>query len=283
MYFRILKIFFIFLISCILAIFFIQLFFFKEKVLSFQKYNNTKSSNIVILTGGTNRIKDGLNIINHFDKSKRTNFKILVSGTGKGFSKNSLIKQIGPNFNPKLVECCIYLDSVSKDTLTNAIETSKWANRNDLKEFILITSNYHMPRAILEFKNVMPNHKIYTFPITPRKHNIKEWMRSYETFSLIFKEFCKYIVSNLRIKLLNSSLWSCTKASNKCRMIEPGITIIAASLTKLRACDNASFKYRNFGLNLSLGIAITSGGCAPRTLCFLAINAVKKAVKKPIK
>ena len=203
MFFRILKIFFIFSLSCTLTIFFIQLFFFKEKVLSFQKYNNTKSSNIVILTGGTNRIKDGLNIINQFDKSKRTKFKILVSGTGKGFSKNSLIKQIGPNFNPKLIECCIYLDSVSKNTFTNAIETSKWANRNDLKEFILITSNYHMPRAILEFKNVMPNHKIYTFPITPRKHNIKEWMRSYETFSLIFKEFCKYIVSNLRIKLLN--------------------------------------------------------------------------------
>ena len=203
MFFKILKIFFIFSLSCTLAIFFIQLFFFKEKVLSFQKYNNTKSSNIVILTGGTNRIKDGLNIINHFDKSKRTNFKILVSGTGKGFSKNSLIKQIGPKFNPKLIECCIYLDSVSKNTLTNAIETSKWANRNDLKEFILITSNYHMPRAILEFKNVMPNHKIYTFPITPRKHNIKEWMSSYETFSLIFKEFCKYIISNLRIKLLN--------------------------------------------------------------------------------
>jgi uncharacterized SAM-binding protein YcdF (DUF218 family) len=203
MFFRILKIFFIFSLSCTLAIFFIQLFFFKEKVLSFQKYNDTKSSNIVILTGGTNRIKDGLNIINHFDKSKRTSFKILVSGTGKGFSKNSLIKQIGPNFNPKLIECCIYLDSVSKNTFTNAIETSKWANRNDLKEFILITSNYHMPRAILEFKNVMPNHKIYTFPITPRKHNIKEWTSSYETFSLIFKEFCKYIVSNLRIKLLN--------------------------------------------------------------------------------
>ena len=203
MFFRILKIFFIFSLSCTLAIFFIQLFFFKEKVLSFQKYNNTKSSNIVILTGGTNRIKDGLNIINHFDKSKKTNFKILVSGTGKGFSKNSLIKQIGPNFNPKLIECCIYLDSVSKNTLTNAIETSKWANKNNLKEFILITSNYHMPRAILEFKNVMPNHKIYTFPITPRKHNIKEWIKSYETFILIFNEFCKYIVSNLRIKLLN--------------------------------------------------------------------------------
>ena len=203
MFFRILKLLFIFFIFFILVIFIIQLFFFKEKVVSIQKYNNKIKSNIVILTGGTNRIKDGLKIINKFDKSQKNNFKILVSGTGKGFTKNSLIKQIGPNFNPKLIECCIYLDSVSKNTLTNAIETSKWAKRNDIQEFILITSNYHMPRAILEFKNIMPNHKIYTFPITPKKHNVKKWMGSYETFSLIFKEFCKYIISSLRIKLLN--------------------------------------------------------------------------------
>ena len=50
-----------------------------------------------------------------------------------------------------------------------------------------------MPRAILEFKNIMPNKKIYTFPITPRRHNIDEWLSSYQTFNLIFKEFCKYI------------------------------------------------------------------------------------------
>ena len=92
---------------------------------------------------------------------------------------------------------------MSKNTLTNAIETAKWAKINDVKEFILITSNYHMPRAILEFKNVMPTYKIYTFPITSRKHNIENWMKSYETFSLILKEFCKYVISDLRIKILN--------------------------------------------------------------------------------
>ena len=200
---RIFKIFLIFSLSSILTFFLIELFNFKENILSFKKYNNKKSSNIVILTGAANRIKDGLKIIDGFEKLKIINYKILVSGTGKGFSKNSLIKQISPDFNPVLIECCIYLDSVSKNTFTNAIETSKWAKRNGVKEFILITSNYHMPRAILEFKNVMPDHKIYTFPITPRKHNIENWMSSSETFSLVFKEFCKYVISNLRIKISN--------------------------------------------------------------------------------
>ena len=201
MLFRILKILFIFSLASIITIFFITLFSFKEKILSSEKYVNNRSSNIVILTGGTNRIKDGLKIISNFDTSKNNNFKILVSGTGKGFSKNSLKKQLGPNFNSNLIECCIELDSISKNTYTNASETLKWSKKNNIKEFVLITSNYHMPRAFLEFKNRMPDLKIHTFTITPTKHIIKNWLSSYQTFSLVFKEYCKFIIASLRIKI----------------------------------------------------------------------------------
>ena len=200
---RIFKILLIISIIFILPLFFTSLFKFKETILSFKKNYNTENSNIVILTGGTNRIKDGLKIVEDFSKSRKINFKILVSGTGKGFSKKSLINQIEPSFNPYLIECCIDLDSVSKNTFTNAIETSKWAHKNNINKFILITSNYHMPRAILEFKNIMPNKKIYTFPIKPKKHNINKWLNSYQTFNLIFKEFCKYIFASIRIKISN--------------------------------------------------------------------------------
>ena len=201
MLFRILKILFVFSLTSITTIFFIKLFSFKEKILSLEKYTNNKSSNIVILTGGTNRIKDGLKIISNFDTSKKNNFKILVSGTGKGFSKSSLKKQLGPKFNPNLIECCIELDSISKNTYTNASETFKWSKKNDIKEFVLITSNYHMPRAFLEFKNRMPDLKIHIFTITPTKHIIKNWLSSYQTFSLVFKEYCKFIIASLRIKI----------------------------------------------------------------------------------
>ena len=167
------------------------------------KYNDNKSTNIVILTGGANRIKDGLKIIQDFKNSKNINYKILVSGTGTGFTKSSLKKKLGENFNSQLIQCCIDLDGVSKNTLTNASETFKWTSKNDIKEFILITSNYHMPRAILEFKNVMPNLKIYTYAITPKNHDIENWLSSYQTFSLVFTEYCKFIIANLRIKFFS--------------------------------------------------------------------------------
>ncbi len=198
---RIFKNFLIFLIFSLFILFFIKLNNFKENILSFTKYNNKESPNIVILTGGANRIKDGLKIIEDLEKSENNNYKILVSGTGIGFTKNSLKNTLGSNFNPHLIQCCIDLDGVSKNTFTNALETFKWTNKNNIKEFILITSNYHMPRANLEFRNIMPNLKIYTYSITPKKHDIKNWLSSYQTFSLVFIEYCKYIIASIRIKL----------------------------------------------------------------------------------
>ena len=185
------------LISSILTYFLVGLVEYKDKILTNITHISKKSSNIVILTGGTNRIKDGLKIVNKFEKSSTFNSKILVSGTGKGFTKMSLAKNIDFDFN--LIECCIELDSISTNTYSNAFETLKWVKKNNISEFILITSNYHMPRAFLEFKYRMPNLKIFTYPITPKKHDINNWLGSFQTFSLVLSEYCKFLVANLRI------------------------------------------------------------------------------------
>ena len=138
---------YIILLTLIFTYFLFGLFEYKEKILSTIRYVSKNSSNIVILTGGTNRIKDGLKIINKFENASTFNSKILVSGTGKGFTKMSLAKSIDFDFN--LIECCIELDSISTNTYSNAFETLKWVKKNNISEFILITSNYHIPRAFL--------------------------------------------------------------------------------------------------------------------------------------
>ena len=192
---------YIILMTSILTYFLFGLSEYKEKILSTTKYVSKKGSNIVILTGGTNRIKDGLKIINKFEKASTFNSKILVSGTGKGFTKISLEKKLNFDFDLNLIECCVELDSISTNTYSNAYETLKWIKKNNIGEFILITSNYHMPRALLEFRNRMPDLKIFTYSITPKKHKINNWLNSFETFSLIFSEYCKFLVANLRIKI----------------------------------------------------------------------------------
>src|SRR6056300_784986 len=138
------KTFFTTISALLFSYFFLELFNFKEKIMTIQKNELSITSQIVILTGGTNRIKKGFEIINKFDEK----------------------------------------------------------SKNNIKEILLITSNYHMPRSILEFNNIMPNVKILPYPIKPEQHKINEWLKSFETFSLVFIEYCKYIVSNIRVKTL---------------------------------------------------------------------------------
>ena len=196
------KIFCIAFLLFLIAYFFIGLNSFKERILTLQKDPINLSSKVVILTGGTNRIKEGFEVIYKLDKKSISNLKVLVSGTGKGFSKLSLQEKLNPNFDLRLIECCVELDDVSQDTYSNAVETSKWVSKNNIEEILLITSNYHIPRSILEFQNKMPNLKILYYPITPKQHQINKWLTSFETFSLIFIEYCKYIIANVRIKTL---------------------------------------------------------------------------------
>ena len=190
------------IIISIFILWFIGLFNYKEKIVTLRKSSFVQATNIVILTGGSNRIKGGLKIINNFNKSDLNNIKLLISGTGKGFTKLSVNKMLSKkNDFYSFIKCCVELDSKSKNTYSNAIQTKKWVEKNNINQFILITSNYHMPRALLELKNQMPNIKIFGYPINPSKHEIKNWIYSFETFSLVFIEYSKFQLAKLRISV----------------------------------------------------------------------------------
>ena len=192
------------IIISFLIYFFNGLFNYQERILSLTEYSSKRASNIVILTGGSNRIRDGLKIIKNLENSAIINTKLLISGTGKGFTLSNVKKLLPKSESLDIfLKCCIELDNKSQNTHSNAIETLKWAKKNNIKTFILITSNYHMPRASLEFKARMPNFEIITHPITPKKHDISNWMHSFETFSLIFIEYSKFLIAISKIKILN--------------------------------------------------------------------------------
>ena len=189
------------IIISIFILWFIGLFNYKEKIVTLRKSSFVQATNIVILTGGSNRIKGGLKIINSFNKSDLNNIKLLISGTGKGFTKLSVNKMLSKkNDFHSFIKCCVELDSKSKNTYSNAIQTKKWVDKNNINQFILITSNYHMPRALLELREQIPSIKIFEYPINPTKHEIKNWIYSFETFFLVFVEYSKYQLAKIRIK-----------------------------------------------------------------------------------
>ena len=159
---------------------------------NFLSQNKIKlSPNMVVLTGGSNRIKQTLNLflLNHNE-----NHNLLISGAGTGFSKKTILKLIKKTpANLKILNCCITVENQSTDTYSNAIESYKWIKKNNFKSITLITSDYHMPRALIEFKQ-----KLNDIRITPLLLKSEQSDRV-SNFKVNLFEYLKFKATKLRI------------------------------------------------------------------------------------
>lgn len=144
----------------------------------------------IVLTGGTNRVTKGLDLLAQ-DKID----ELLVSGVHKDVEIRDIMKLWGNTKNAP--PCCITLGREAGNTIGNAEEARKWVKHIKAKNIYLITANYHMPRALLEFKHVMRDIRIIPYPVHPEKFTPEDdifWRTS-------FVEYNKLLVTLFRVTL----------------------------------------------------------------------------------
>ena len=183
----------LFILFLIISFIFFDFTRFYKKIFLFQN-NVNPSNNLVVLTGGTNRIKQTLKLF-VIENSKQYN--LLISGAGKGFNKK-IVSTFLPktDFYKKKLNCCIFIENKSKNTISNATETYKWVRKNNFKSITLITSDYHMQRALVEFKKILIDIKITPFVLKYNDESLTKKIKK------IFFENLKFIVSRIRINLI---------------------------------------------------------------------------------
>ena len=184
---------YLFLIITLLIILVIDYLFFYKKILNYNNklnYNN----NYIVLTGGDNRVKKSLQI---FFQIKNKNKNLFISGVGKGFNKSILKKLTRQSQNnEEIIKCCIQIEGISKNTFSNAVESLKWVKLKKINSFVLLTNNYHMPRAMLEFKSIFKDIKITPYVFIDEN---KIWWKTKTNY---ISEYFKYNLTYLRINLL---------------------------------------------------------------------------------
>ena len=109
----------------------------------------TETDAVVVLTGGAQRIDRGLEIL-EAGKAR----KMLISGVDRDVRPVELAAQY--NRPMSQFECCIDLGFQSVDTRSNALETARWAARNNVKTLRLVTHDWHMRRARFELDRALP-------------------------------------------------------------------------------------------------------------------------------
>ncbi|MCP4933776.1 MAG: hypothetical protein GY927_06110 [bacterium] len=145
-----------------------------------------QADGIVVLTGGKSRINKALKLL-AAGKAKR----LLISGVHAQTSAGQLAR-LFPGAKP-LFNCCIDLGRAAKDTIGNAHEARSWARQKSFRSLIVVTSSYHMPRAIAEFRSAMPRVKLSAYRVASPNVQMDQWWSNSDTMKLLISEYLKYI------------------------------------------------------------------------------------------
>jgi len=158
-----------------------------------------KADGIVVLTGGSSRVSDAMELL-----AGGYGRRLLISGVHPTNAASDISRSLPDN--QSLLRCCVDLDRSAVNTRSNAAETRRWARERGFKSLIVVTSNYHMPRAIVELSHAMPDVELIPFSVIGEKWRDEPWWTSGATLRLLLSEYAKYVAAEVRVRLADLGL-----------------------------------------------------------------------------
>ena len=155
---------------------------------------SSNADGIVVLTGGSSRVSDAMELL-----ASGYGKRLLISGVHPTNGTNAISRSLPDSEG--LLTCCVDLDRSAVNTRSNAAETRRWARERGFRSLIVVTSNYHMPRAIVEMSHAMPDVQLIPFSVIGEKWRDEPWWTSGGTLRLLLSEYMKYIAAETRVRL----------------------------------------------------------------------------------
>lgn len=134
---------------------------------------------VVVLTGDDNRISHG---VSFFETHKIP--YIYISGVHKKFSRNNLESSR---------RCCFVMGYEAYNTQSNVSEVHEWLKKKSFNHIVLVTSDYHMPRALRMFETAM-SPAITIIPEPIHYGTLADTLKNARHFKVVFLEFHKYML-----------------------------------------------------------------------------------------
>jgi len=145
---------------------------------------------IVVLTGANSneRIAAAVQLL-----AAHKGRRVLVSGVNREVTREQL--RVASGSVRRLYDCCVDLGFTAADTVGNARETAEWAKAMRFTSLIVVTADYHMPRAMLELRAVLrpPATTLQTYAVPTAALKSRRWWRSPSAARLMVMEYSKYL------------------------------------------------------------------------------------------
>ena len=155
-----------------------------------------KADAIIVLTGGTERVEHGIVML-----AEQVAPVLFISGVGEDATEAEILDaHATQEIREKIYETGgeIVLDHISRSTVSNADQSAMFIQKRGIKTIRLVTADYHMKRALLEFRLSNPDLTILADPVFPKRFKRHAWWAHDNTRRLLFSEFYKYYIVLLR-------------------------------------------------------------------------------------
>jgi uncharacterized SAM-binding protein YcdF (DUF218 family) len=156
-----------------------------------------QADGVVALTGASDaRIQEAMDLLSA-NKGRR----VLVSGVNRTVTREEL-RQL-THAPSRLYECCVDLGFDAENTLGNAQEIAAWAKAKSFRSLIVVTSDYHMPRSLLEIRGALPGVQLIAYPVAGPTLDARSWWKTGTGARRMALEYSKYLVVFAREALLH--------------------------------------------------------------------------------
>jgi uncharacterized SAM-binding protein YcdF (DUF218 family) len=181
-------------IAIVVLIWLIGLFVFAERVRGYTPAPEPERTDaIVALTGpSAERVNAAIRLLEQ-GKGDR----VLISGVNREVRRQEL-RALTPGSN-RLFNCCVDLGFEAEDTIGNAQEIAAWADAKGYESLIVVTSDYHMPRALTEIRAAAPGVALTAYAVETPSLDNSRWWRAAVTARRMTLEYLKYLAALGRV------------------------------------------------------------------------------------
>jgi uncharacterized SAM-binding protein YcdF (DUF218 family) len=152
---------------------------------------DAKADGIVVLTGGHARVDEAVKLLGS-DMGER----LLISGVHPSASRTVLAQTFA--IDADAFACCVDIDRNALDTVGNAEETARWAKEHGFTSVIVVTSDYHMPRSLLELGRTMTGVKLIPHAVVTGTRGTVSAAEQANRYRVLFGEYLKYSAARIR-------------------------------------------------------------------------------------
>jgi uncharacterized SAM-binding protein YcdF (DUF218 family) len=180
------------IVTLVIVVFFGGFVLFASTIPREEEEFHRSADGIVALTGGASRIADAVELL-----TAGRGQRLLISGVNPSTTPAELIR-LNPELE-KLFACCVDLGHQALNTTGNAMEIAQWAREHQFRSIIVVTSVWHMPRALVELDRELVGVELIPRAVVSDRMRDEPWWTNLQTVRLLLIEYVKYLATYARV------------------------------------------------------------------------------------